>query len=93
MEDVVGSVFDLVGRTTDPILEEEVINERVNYIFQVIQFIKLLTFGWFLIISFLFLQRMDLNGDGIVSLDEFLHVCFEDESISRSITAFANFSI
>jgi hypothetical protein len=35
MEDVVGSVFDLVGRTSDPILEEEVINERVNRIFQV----------------------------------------------------------
>ena len=26
MEDVVGSVFDLMGRTSDPILEEEVIN-------------------------------------------------------------------
>ena len=35
LEDVVGSVFDLVGRTSDPILEEEVINERVNRIFQV----------------------------------------------------------
>jgi len=35
MEDVVGSVFDLVGRTSDPLLEEEVINERVNVIFQV----------------------------------------------------------
>lgn len=38
MEDVVGSVFDLVGRTSDPLLEEEVINERVNKIFQVIFF-------------------------------------------------------
>jgi len=36
---------------------------------------------------------MDLNGDGVVSLDEFLQVCLEDESISRSITAFANVSI
>lgn len=35
MEDVVGSVFDLMGRTSDPILEEEVINERVDYIFEV----------------------------------------------------------
>ena len=35
MEDVVGSVFDLMGRTSDPILEEEVINSRVDYIFEV----------------------------------------------------------
>ena len=35
MEDVVGSVFDLMGRTSDPILEEEVINARVDYIFEV----------------------------------------------------------
>ena len=35
MEDVVGSVFDLMGRTSDPILEEEVINERVDYMFEV----------------------------------------------------------
>jgi hypothetical protein len=26
---------------------------------------------------------MDLNGDGVVSMDEFLQVCLEDESISR----------
>ena len=35
MEDVVGSVFDLMGRTADPILEEEVINDRVDIIFEV----------------------------------------------------------
>ena len=30
MEDVVGSVFDLMGRTSDPIMEEEFINQRVD---------------------------------------------------------------
>ena len=35
MEDVVGSVFDLMGRTSDPLLEEEVISERVDTIFEV----------------------------------------------------------
>ena len=35
MEDVVGSVFDLMGRTSDPLQEEEVISERVDAIFQV----------------------------------------------------------
>jgi len=35
MEDVAGSIFDLVGRTSDPALEEEVINQTVNRVFQV----------------------------------------------------------
>ena len=37
MEDVVGSVFDLMGRTSDPIMEEEFINQRVDIMFEVIQ--------------------------------------------------------
>ena len=41
MEDVVGSVFDLMGRTSDPILEEEVINERVDHLFEVNCLLKL----------------------------------------------------
>lgn len=67
MEDVVGSVFDLMGRTSDPILEEEVINERVDHLF----------------------ERMDLNGDGVVSFDEFLETCMGDEHITRSIIQFS----
>ena len=39
MEDVVGSVFDLMGRTSDPIMEEEFINQRVDIMFEVIQII------------------------------------------------------
>ena len=35
-------------------------------------------------------QRMDLNGDGVVSLDEFLETCLGDEHITRSIVAFSN---
>jgi len=35
MEDVVGSVFDFMGRTSDTLLEEEVISERFDTIFQV----------------------------------------------------------
>ena len=35
MEDVVGSVFDLMGRTSDPIMEEEFINQRVDLMFEV----------------------------------------------------------
>ena len=35
MEDVVGSVFDLMGRTGDPAAEEEIIALRVAEIFEV----------------------------------------------------------
>ena len=35
MEDVVGSVFDLMGHTGDPVKEEALISERVDLIFQV----------------------------------------------------------
>merc|ERR1712008_148527 len=68
MEDVVGSVFDLMGRTSDPIMEEEFINQRVDIMF----------------------ERMDLNGDGLVSLEEFLDTCLGDEDITRAIVAFSN---
>ena len=43
MEDVVGSVFDLMGRTADPLQEEEVIGERVDIIFEVHQMTGLVT--------------------------------------------------
>lgn len=35
MEDVVGSVYDLMGRTGDPVMEEEIIRQRVSKIFEV----------------------------------------------------------
>jgi Ca2+-binding EF-hand superfamily protein len=37
MEDVVGSVFDLMGRTGETAQEEEIISERVDRIFEVSQ--------------------------------------------------------
>ena len=43
MEDVVGSVFDLMRRTADPLQEEEVIGERVDIIFEVHQMTGLVT--------------------------------------------------
>lgn len=46
MEDVVGSVFDLMGRTSDPILEEEVINQRVDHMFEVYYIIMLMVTLW-----------------------------------------------
>ena len=45
MEDVVGSVFDLMGRTSDPIMEEEFINQRVDIMFEVIQILLVVSFS------------------------------------------------
>ena len=33
---------------------------------------------------------MDLNGDGVVSYEEFLVSCTSDETISQSVNAFTN---
>ena len=35
MEEVVASVFDLMGKTADPQLEEEVVKQRVDAMFKV----------------------------------------------------------
>ena len=33
-------------------------------------------------------QKLDLNGDGVVTLDEFLDACLHDEEIKRSMAVF-----
>ena len=38
----------------------------------------------------LHLQRMDLNGDGLVSMEEFLESTLQDDSYCQSISAFSN---
>ncbi len=35
MEDVVASVFDLMGKTSDPQSDEVIVNRRVDQMFQV----------------------------------------------------------
>lgn len=37
--------------------------------------------------SFILLQKMDLNCDGVVTLDEFLECCCTDDAICRSLAA------
>ena len=37
-----------------------------------------------------FLQKMDLNGDGVVSQEEFLQTCLADENVTNSVVAFSN---
>lgn len=40
------------------------------------------------IVAFFFLQKMDLNKDGVVTLEEFLDSCMSDEDISQSMAVF-----
>ena len=35
-------------------------------------------------------QKMDLNGDGFVSLEEFLQTCQSDQTMCESVCAFSN---
>jgi len=35
-----------------------------------------------------FFQKMDLNKDGVVTLEEFLDSCMSDEDISQSMAVF-----
>jgi Ca2+-binding EF-hand superfamily protein len=37
---------------------------------------------------FFFFQKMDLNKDGVVTLEEFLDSCMSDEDISQSMAVF-----
>lgn len=86
MVGVVTSVFDLMGKTSDPKLEEQVVLDRVDKMFDVSRH----SFQLDPNIIHIFLQKLDLDGDGFVSLEEFLLVCSRDENYCRSIHAYSN---
>ncbi|KAM3964989.1 Kv channel-interacting protein 4 [Aphomia sociella] len=66
MTEIVGAIYDLMGRIVDPMADEEVVRDKVERLF----------------------QKMDLNRDGVLTLDEFLDCCLRDEEISRSMGVF-----
>ncbi|XP_028171009.1 Kv channel-interacting protein 4-like isoform X2 [Ostrinia furnacalis] len=66
MTEIVNAIYDLMGRIVDPSVDEEIIREKVERLF----------------------QKMDLNRDGVLTLDEFLDCCLRDEDISRSMGVF-----
>ncbi|KAG7298782.1 hypothetical protein JYU34_017213, partial [Plutella xylostella] len=66
MTEIVTAIYDLMGKIVEPLLEEDVVLQKVERLF----------------------QKMDLNRDGVVTLDEFLDCCLHDDGISRSMGVF-----
>ena len=75
MEDVVGSVFDLMGRTSDPIMEEEFINQRVDIMFEVIQILLVVQCNQELNIYLYMYIRANVYTYIAIKIIDILHTC------------------
>ncbi|XP_061299375.1 uncharacterized protein LOC133263563 isoform X1 [Pezoporus flaviventris] len=66
MLEIMTSIYDMMGRCTQPTLRDCAPAEHVE----------------------LFFQKMDRNGDGVVTFEEFLDTCLKDEDIMSSMRIF-----
>jgi Ca2+-binding EF-hand superfamily protein len=66
IEQVMRSVYSMMGSPTNPPIEEDTIADHVSYIF----------------------NKMDENGDGTITVEEFIETCSRDESICQSLGLF-----
>ncbi|NWS49589.1 CSEN protein, partial [Probosciger aterrimus] len=66
MLEIMKSIYDMMGRCTQPALRDCAPAEHVE----------------------LFFQKMDRNGDGVVTFEEFLDTCLKDEDIMSSMRIF-----
>ncbi|XP_062490304.1 uncharacterized protein LOC134171778 isoform X1 [Pezoporus occidentalis] len=66
MLEIMTSIYDMMGRCTQPALRDCAPAEHVE----------------------LFFQKMDRNGDGVVTFEEFLDTCLKDEDIMSSMRIF-----
>ncbi|KAM4644993.1 calsenilin-like isoform 1-T1 [Amazona ochrocephala] len=66
MLEIMRSIYDMMGRCTQPALRDCAPAEHVE----------------------LFFQKMDRNGDGVVTFEEFLDTCLKDEDILSSMHIF-----
>ncbi|XP_032808280.1 A-type potassium channel modulatory protein KCNIP2-like isoform X5 [Petromyzon marinus] len=71
MNDIIKSIYDMMGRGTYPTVPMSAPEEHVDKFF----------------------QKMDQNKDGVVSIEEFMQACKNDENIMRSMAVFQNLQI
>ncbi|XP_055929489.1 Kv channel-interacting protein 1-like isoform X2 [Argiope bruennichi] len=66
MSRIVTSIYDMMGKSMDPPLEESTTRDHVERVF----------------------QKLDVNRDGVVTMEEFMDSCTKDEYIKKSMTVF-----
>lgn len=72
------SIYDMMGRYTYPCVRDEAPYEHVDKFFQVEtaqKGNKRQMFGFFFKSLCYFLQKMDKNRDGVVTIEEFIETC------------------
>lgn len=82
MLDVVSSIYEMVGRSTLPMVEDTSAKDHVEKIFHVSFIIFILRFTTS---SFFLLQLIDTNKDGVVTIEELMQWCSRDENFLRSL--------
>lgn len=96
MTDIITAIYDLMGKHIEPI-DEATLKDRVDRIFQVTRWSFCIRttisppafFFLFYALSLVFvLQKMDMNQDGVVTIEEFLDCCTADNDISASMEVF-----
>uniref|UniRef100_A0A3Q4I752 Kv channel-interacting protein 4 n=1 Tax=Neolamprologus brichardi TaxID=32507 RepID=A0A3Q4I752_NEOBR len=97
MLDIMKAIYDMMGKCTYPVLKEETPRQHVEVFFQasrqLADFTVLCTRLQKTFISSPFVclqQKMDKNKDGVVTIDEFIDCCQNDENIMRSMHLFEN---
>ncbi|XP_076104261.1 A-type potassium channel modulatory protein KCNIP1-like isoform X1 [Mytilus galloprovincialis] len=66
MLDIVSAIYDMMGRFSEPSVDENTTKDHVEKVF----------------------QKMDLNKDGVISLEEFMETCRRDENIIKGMAIF-----
>ncbi|GAB6033791.1 Kv channel-interacting protein 4 [Chamberlinius hualienensis] len=66
MHNIVNSIYDLMGKCTEPVIEDATTREHVERVF----------------------ERLDLNKDGVVTLEEFMDSLSKNEDIVKAMSMF-----
>ncbi|CAL8327411.1 unnamed protein product [Lota lota] len=101
MLDIMKAIYDMMGKCTYPVLKEETPHQHVEIFFQarplepafiVHPHTKRYAILCSTILTLLLFspQKMDKNKDGVVTIDEFIDCCQNDDNIMRSMHLFEN---